>query len=446
MEPYSIVAGLVIVLAIILIGLVTGAEVALASVNRGRIRELKDAGASQAILVDSLLTESPRFLVALMLAKTAGFLVAGGAFISLPGIRTAAPALLLGAIVLCWLGFSLAQILGRALAIRNVEQTALVAAPFVQIISLLFQPLSAFLRKIGAWVRGDIETVSEESIFLSEDGLRFLIDLGEGEGVIQEDERQMIASIFEMGDTVVREVMVPRIDIISIGADAELHEVLDTIIQAGHSRIPVYEESIDRIMGFLYAKDLLKCYRDHQAQVSIRELLRPVYFVPESKKVNELFQEIQKKRVHIAIVVDEYGGTAGLVTIEDLLEEIVGDIQDEYDHESPEVQELARDTFIFNARVNLDEAADLLAIPLPEEAADTLGGFIFSQLGHVPETGEALIYDGWRFTVLSVEARRIRQVRAELAPHTETDLADESARDQAQTDPSNPSLSSYQIS
>lgn len=427
MDVGAIAAWSVLIIALMLVGLAAAAEVALASVSRAHVRKLKEEGITQADVIDTLLQDSPKFLISLMLVKSSGWLMAGAAaFFLLIGLPEIRPNLFLGLFVI-WLLMAVTQIMGRSLVMRNPDRAALLFAPLVQALSGLLLPISFSLRKLGAAVRGDTEHVTEESIFLSEDGLRFLINVGEGENIIEEEERQMIASIFELGETVVREIMSPRIDIISLSADTPLPEALDVIIKAGHSRIPVYEENVDRIVGFLYAKDLLKCYRDGQTDVKIRALLRPAYFVPESKKVDELFHEMQTRRVHIAIVVDEYGGTAGLVTIEDLLEEIVGEIQDEYDKEPVPYQQIARDTYVFNARLDVDEVADLLEMEMPYTDADTLGGFIFSELGHVPETGETVTYTGWRFTVLSVESRRIRQVRAEPVPGVTGDGESESS-------------------
>lgn len=416
MDAGALAAWIFVGVAMILVGGAAASEAALASVSRSRVRTLKEAGSNQAAVIDTLLQDSPKFLLSLMLLKSSGWLMAGAAafflILGLPQVDSTS----LGGLLAVWVLLAATQIVGRALVMRDPERSALNLAPAVQVLSAILLPLSFGLRKLGAAVRGQSSDVSEESIFLSEDGLRLLINMGEGQGSIEEDEKQMIASIFEMGETVVREIMSPRTDIIALAVDTPLAEALDAIIRAGHSRIPIFENNVDRIVGFLYAKDLLKCYRENQTDVLIRSILRPAYFVPESKKADELFHEMQSRRVHIAIVVDEYGGTAGLVTIEDLLEEIVGEIQDEYDKEPVPFQQIARDTYVFNARLDVDTVADLLGVDLPYADVDTLGGFIFAELGHVPETGETVTYAGWRFTVLSVESRRIRQVRAEPTP------------------------------
>ena len=226
----------------------------------------------------------------------------------------------------------------------------------------------------------------------------------------------MILSVLDFGDTVAREVMVPRIDILALDADTSWDEALDFVIKSGHSRVPVYRHSIDDIIGILYAKDVLRAMRDgaslHTAHPPIEKLLRKVYFTPESKRVNELLQELQKTRVHVSIVVDEYGGTAGLLTIEDILEEIVGEIQDEYDEEQPEyVPSPDGKGYVVDAGMLISDVNELLQVKLPEDESDTLGGFIYDQLGKVPVVGEMVNYNGLTAEVLEVNDRRILKVK-----------------------------------
>jgi CBS domain containing-hemolysin-like protein len=275
-------------------------------------------------------------------------------------------------------------------------------------------PITFVFYHTGIRISGESKEDSDESIFLSEDGLRLLMQVSEEESEIQESEKQMIASILEMDETVVREVMVPRIDMVTLDVHTPLHDALATIIEAGHSRIPVYEGTVDLVVGLLYAKDLLKCFRENRMEAPLRELLRPPYFIPGSKKVTALLREMQKQRVHLAIIVDEYGGIAGMVTIEDILEEIVGDIQDEYDlHEVVQAQPIGENAYLVNSRLDLGSLADLLDIELNDEETDTVGGLIYSHLGRVPLQGERLPLQGWLFTVLSVDGQRIEQVRVE---------------------------------
>jgi CBS domain containing-hemolysin-like protein len=227
----------------------------------------------------------------------------------------------------------------------------------------------------------------------------------------------MIYSIFEMGDTLVREIMLPRIYITALDVNTPLEQALDMFLQSGHSRVPVYEESIDNILGLLFAKDLLKVWREGGKNDSLRSLLRTAYFVPEAKVVDELLAEMQTRRIHMAIVVDEYGGVAGLVTLEDIVEEIVGEIRDEYDQgeELPYTQ-VAEGEYIFQGRIDLEDFNELMGSHLPMDEAETLGGFIYDRMGRVPVSGEALLVDDLELIVEQVSKQRIRKVRARKLP------------------------------
>lgn len=398
-----------------MIAFVASAEVALASTSRTRIRQLLEDGDSSARLVDRLLSEPARFLSTLMLGKSAAYIIAGAVIIRLSALRGWSVAATLFSLLGGWLLLVTVQIISRAFVLRDPPQAALALGRYVSVLVSLLLPFSAFLRSVGARARNGSQESSAESIFLSEDGLRFLLHVGEGEGVIEEGEKQMIAGIFEFGDTTAREVMVPRLDVTAIGADLSIAESLPVILSSGHSRIPVYQENIDNIVGLLYAKDLLRCFHENRPDTPLSQIWRPAYFVPQSKKLDDLLHEMQRRQVHIAVIVDEYGGTAGIVTIEDMIEEIVGDIRDEYDSEEPLAQTVNANTHLFNARISLDEVSDLLEVDLSEiyDTVDTLGGFIYSHLGRVPEQGEVLEIADWRLTVLGVNSRRIEQVQAE---------------------------------
>lgn len=338
----------------------------------------------------------------------------------------------------------LAVLVGNA-ALRNwvVARAVAVATRLTGVVRVAVQvvtPISLLLRAVGRRNQPDEDVAVPDDVLLSEDGLRLLMGMGDEENAILESEKEMIASILEMDDTAAREVMVPRMDMVTLADDATLIEALDVILEAGHSRIPVYENNVDQIVGILYAKDLLRCYRENRADEAIRNLLRPAYFVPLSKKVNVLLRDMQKHRVHIAMVVDEYGGIAGLVTIEDILEEIVGDIQDEYDQgEDSYVQMLGPDSYLFNSRLDLYSVAKLLDVELDDEDADTLGGMIYSLLGHVPVQGESVEIAEWVFTVLSVDGNRIDQIRADRkvveVESTEDEPAEADTADPETADP-----------
>ncbi len=259
--------------------------------------------------------------------------------------------------------------------------------------------------------------------FVIEEEIKTLVDAGEEGGFIEEEEKEMIYSIFEFGDTLAREVMVPRIDMVAVEVNTSIMDALDVVIQAGHSRIPVYEETIDNIVGMLYAKDLLQYWRNDTPSLSLREILRDVYYIPETKKVDELLQELQQRKVHIAIVVDEYGGTAGLVTIEDILEEIVGEIQDEYDSEEAFMEVISIDEVIFNGRMDLDDVNHIMGLELPTDTSDTIGGLVYSSLGRVPGIGDKVRIQNVEIIVLSVMRRQIKKVKVVRLP-VEENLGD----------------------
>jgi CBS domain containing-hemolysin-like protein len=257
----------------------------------------------------------------------------------------------------------------------------------------------------------------QEGTLISEEDIKALIETGEQQGVLDVGERDMIHSVFALGDKKVHEVMVPRPDITAIDVNTPPDQVLEAVVSAAHSRIPVYEGSPDQIIGVLYVKDLFRRLARHES-VTIRPFLRPAQFVPETKKVDELLREMQKDKVHIAIVVDEYGGTAGLVTIEDLVEEIVGEIRDEYDVDEELVLPVSEHEALMDARVPFSEVKETFGLEDPdrEEEFDTLGGYITHELGRLPKVGETITRSGVVFKVESVDGRRIGRVRVIRQP------------------------------
>lgn len=403
MEPDPIPLSL-LVLSLLAIGFTIAAETSLSGVSRNAMRKLGEEGHPRAKVVEQLLRDYRSVRITIMLLRTAAILVAGAAM-----ARLLPDTLRLGQImlvtVIAWLFLVVSQAVVQSWVWARPEPVAFAVGPVLRVVAWLLIPVGALLR----WAGGPEEANGEIHV---DDALRVVMR-GADEEPILESEKEMIASILEMDETVAREVMVPRLDMVAISVETSLHDALGVIIDAGHSRIPVYDDHIDHIIGLLYAKDLLACFQANRGDVPIRTLLRPATFVPASKKVNTLLREMQRDHTHIAIVVDEYGGTAGLVTIEDILEEIVGDIQDEYDLEETYVQSIAPDTYLLNARFDIYSLSKLLDTELPNEDADTLGGMIYSFLGHVPRQGEAIEIAGWRFTVALLEGRRIEQVRAE---------------------------------
>jgi CBS domain containing-hemolysin-like protein len=238
------------------------------------------------------------------------------------------------------------------------------------------------------------------------------------EGAVDEEEQEMIENVLEFSDSTADEIMTPRTDLVAIEVNSDLPTVLEIITQAGHSRVPVYEETVDHIIGLVYAKDLLKEIGKDPENFKLRDRLREAYFVPEAKPLRALLHEFQSQKQHIAVVLDEYGGTAGIVTMEDILEELVGEITDEYEKSLPEsIIEVDANTIELDARTYVDDLNDQFELKLPEdEDYDTVGGFVFTRLGSIPKAGESFQYEGFTFTVLSAEARRINRIRIERAP------------------------------
>jgi putative hemolysin len=396
------------------------ANTSLQEVNRTRLlsRHQEEPRHVDALLA---LLDAPRRLILMEAClrwadNAASFLCVGIAFIigalSLRLSTISAIDLLIGlgiwgviALLLTW-----TETLTIEIVRRQPEKFAIGLVSLMHIVEIIF--------RLVAWpplliLRGS-QPATDGNVLVTEDELRTMVDASQKEGILEQGERRMINSIFDLGDTVVREIMVPRIDIIALDIQQPFSEAIDELLASGYSRVPVYEETIDNILGLLYAKDLLKAWRDGSKDDSLRTMLRPAYFIPEAKKVDELLTEMQSRRIHIAIVVDEYGGVAGLVTLEDIVEEIVGEIRDEYDDgEEVFYEEISPNVFLCSGRMDVDDLNELLDGHLPVDEADTLAGLIYSKAGHVPVQGESILVDGIRLTVEQVSKRRIRQVRVE---------------------------------
>ena len=300
----------------------------------------------------------------------------------------------------------------RALAARHAQGTLLWLAFPLELITWLTRPIVTILFRATQVIVRPFGGTAPQPGVVTEDQIRALIETGQAQGVLERKEQEMISSIFEMGEKTVAEVMVPRTDIVGLDVVTSPQELLDRITTVGHSRIPVYQDSTDNVIGILYVKDVFRRIARGDRQLELRQFLRPAMFVPETKKVDELLRQMQKDKVHIAIVVDEYGGTAGLVTIEDLVEEIVGEIRDEYDVEHELVLPVSETEALMDARVPFEEVRETFALEVaPTEAYDTLGGFVTAQLGRFPRQGESFEAAGARFVVETIEGKRIRRVR-----------------------------------
>ena len=300
----------------------------------------------------------------------------------------------------------------RAIAARHAQGTLLLLAFPLELITWVTRPVVTLLFRVTQVIVRPFGGTAPQPGVVTEDQIRALIETGQAQGVLERKEQEMISSIFEMGDKTVADVMVPRTDIVGLDVNTTAQELLDRITTVGHSRIPVYEGSADNIIGILYVKDVFRRIARGDRNLELRQFLRPAVFVPETKKVDALLREMQKGKVHIAIVVDEYGGTAGLVTIEDLVEEIVGEIRDEYDVEHELVLPVSENEALMDARIPFEDVRETFGLEVrPTEAYDTLGGFVTAQLGRFPRQGESFEAAGARFVVETIEGKRIRRVR-----------------------------------
>jgi CBS domain containing-hemolysin-like protein len=419
--------GLVAVLLLVVLrGFFSAAKSAIINLRQTRINQLLDEDRDKAEVVAQLAEGSTHLLAGFQLwIALTNTLATGVAVLTLVSplesvlaqvsvLEPISAPLGAGIVILGVAGVLLiaGNLVPEAVGAANAERLAFMVARPVAALMLLVWPVVRLVvrvsNRLSVWMGGEPLRAMP---FITEEEIMTMVDAGQEVGLIEEDEKEMIYSVFALGNTLAREVMVPRIDIVALDVETSLEAALDVAIRAGHSRIPTFEHTIDNIVGVLYAKDLLQLWRDKREMVTLRDELRTPYFVPESKPVDELLEEMQQRKVHMVIVVDEYGGTAGLVTLEDIVEEIVGEIQDEYDAEEPVVEQVSDGEFVFNARVDLDDVNRLMGTSFPTEMGDTLGGFIYSQLGKVPVAGETIRFDGLIIQVLTVSGRRIRKVR-----------------------------------
>ncbi len=298
-------------------------------------------------------------------------------------------------------------VLALGLASRRPETFAFYSSFLLLPVYFIFRPLSFVIIRMTSRLFPDLSREFASSLF-------FFEEEESHEGFIEENGSKLMHSIVEFGVKKVREVMVPRIDVFALDVSIPCDEARRRVSEVGHSRVPVYEGNIDKIVGILYVKDLLKLDPKDYERVTLEQIARDAYFVPESKKIDDLLREFQREKKHMAIVVDEYGGTSGIVTLEDILEEIVGDIRDEYDQEKPLIKKVSDNEYLVDGRINLEELQDETGIVLDSEDVDTLGGFIFNLIQRVPEEGEELEYKGLKFLIKKLEGQRIKDVLIKL--------------------------------
>lgn len=396
----------------LLLALFWGAETAIFAANRLKLRHLGEKGNTSARVALGLFERPARLLSTLLISNNivnaAVTVLVTTTLIVLLGVEYGPVAAFVFAAFL----LVVVEIVSKSVAAHHADRLSLVVARPVLWLSVLLTPIirvfsfitNLLSRPFGARVRPDAPMVTEEEIQL-------LVRMGEEQGILEQDESEMIHSIIELGDTVVREVMVPRVDMVCVEADDPIEAILDVVRTHAHSRVPVYHDTVDQIVGLVHVKDLLSGFREGRLEGTVRDFTRPAYFVPDSKRLDDLFREMRREQVHMAIAVDEYGGTAGLVTIEDLLEEIVGPIRDEYDKEDAPITVLSDGVALVDGRLHLEEVNAALNLALPSGEVDSLGGFVYSLLGHMPAQGERVTFDRVELAVERVDGHRIEQVR-----------------------------------
>ena len=440
MTAYDLALVALLLITLVLAWLAAAAETALTSVSRIQLRRLADAGDPHAVVIQKLHTNPNDYLTAILTTNTTAIIIsatAAGLIGNNHGYGAFVPQLVIS-LVDALIVLVFCEITAKTLALRYSMRFAQALAPSISVITSVMRipirGMSSFARLLARPAGG------AKGPFVTEDELKMLVTVGEEEGIIEEEEREMIHGVIEIGDMTVREVMIPRIDIVAVEVTRPINEIVKLVLTHGHTRIPVFEETIDHIVGIAYAKDLLRYSVQKRAATAakagdLRKLMRDPYFVPENKNLSEFLHEMREKRVHMATVIDEHGQTAGLVTIEDIIEEIVGPIRDEYDAmEEEEIQFLAPNEAVLDARISLADARDELGLHLDAEDVDSLGGFIYSIRGTIPRQGEVVDVEGCKMTVVSVKGQRIGKVRVRSEQPFPGALQREEARAEAEAE------------
>jgi len=418
---YVIFSG-VFVLLLALSAFFSGTETAFFAISKIDFAKLKEEHTTSAKRIVRLLNDQRKLLITILTGNT--LVNIGSAVIAtILTVKLIQQyhlsetwSMFIEVVVVTFLILIFGEITPKVAAVKRPVAFARKVVFWIDLIYLVFYPISASLERFTLFFSRVFHLEKKEH-FLSEDELKTLIELGEEKGTIQEEEKEMIDSIFEFGETTVREIMLPRIDMVCVEVSTPIEELIELIQKEGHSRIPVYEERIDNIVGIIHAKDLIPFLANSQKVSDLRKLARPAYFIPESKKIDDLLREFQQEKVHMAIVVDEYGGTAGLVTLEDVIEEIVGEIQDEYDREQPLFKKIAENIWLVDAKIDISEFNETFPEPLPEdEDYESLGGFIFDITGDVPAEHEVIQWNHYKFQIEKLEGQRIAEVKVIYLP------------------------------
>jgi putative hemolysin len=413
---------------ILLVGFFSAAEVAVLSTRRSRMQELAEAGDRRAAIVLSFQKDPEHFLATIHVGVVFTLIVASGLAgtigvqqlspalhsSSIPWLQEASSLISLAiiAVTIGGLVVVFGELVPKSLALRSAERTALKIASPMRLFGTIFRypaGLLAFASNVVLRPFKDRTSFTESR--MSEEEFKLMLDEGTRTGSIDKTEQRLIKSIFEFTETTAKEVMVPRPDVMALSIDLSRDDLVRIVLEEGYSRIPVYRETIDNIVGIVYTKDLLSLL-EYGNVIILQDILRPPFFVPESIKISALMQELQQRKLHMAVVTDEFGGTEGIITMEDILEQIVGEIHDEYDEELRDVEQSADGSYLVDARVPIGEFNKRFDAGLPEESGyDTVSGFLFKQAGRIPDVNEDISYGKWQFTIIRKSQRRIRLIK-----------------------------------
>ncbi len=425
-----------IILLVVLIAVnayFAAAEIAMVSANRNRIKTLAEEGNKKAKALDELLNEPNTFLSAIQVIITlAGFWNSAEAAVSLSGYVSKVfhlsqfaygerLSVFIVTVLLSFFTLVLGELVPKRIAMIHADGMALALVKPILIISKVLKPflwlISTSVTLVLKLCRQKTDVVDSE---YSEEDVVSMLEAGRASGELKEEGKKMITSIFAFDDLLAYEIMTPRTDVFAIDINAPTEEYIDELMELRYSRIPVYEDDSDDIIGILYIKDyLIKAREEGFDNVEIRPILRKPYFVPETKNIDSLFMELQATKQHIAILIDEYGGFSGIVTMEDIIEEIMGDIDDEYDEEEPEIQKVGEDTYIIDGSMDIDDINEDLDTELESENSETIGGFIIDILGEIPDEddiGKTVEFENYKFTIDSVNDKRIEQITMNILP------------------------------
>lgn len=425
LAPVIVFYTVLFLVLLVLSAFFSGSETAFFSLTQAQLENFKNSFKPREKQIYKLMTFSRQLLITIVVANT----MVNITIASLAALLTIKISLAFGlnqkliiildVLMVTVVILILGEILPKVVAVRNAESFSRKAIYPISFLFYLFYPLSYSLAKFTRFLQFRAG-LSEKMILMTEEELKTLAEVGEEHGTLQKDEKEMIHSIFEFGHTTVKEVMVPRTDMVCVESSITLSRLMQLVKKKLHSRIPVYKEKIDNIIGILYVKDLLPYLNKSKREaIDLQKLVRPAYFVPEQKKIDELLREFQEEHIHMALVVDEYGGISGLITLEDIIEEIVGEIQDEYDRELPPFKKIDANTYIIDGRMTLEEIEQSLNISLPAvEGVETISGFILNLLGSLPQEKEIVRFQDYRFTVEKINRNRILKVRLEKISST----------------------------